>query len=184
MNYRSFGECAFLKQHVLAGVLLVSSIFLCSLMPGIASANDDDRGHCNTLMNLSGEGDRHPLTRDLAGKRLWYYYNAGGEEYIVEHHYIDDESVTWRAVGETAELFPDVFTDDYYAFEIAPDIYFLNWCEAVSPSRFDEDAHSGAYPVSVVLDLTRLIASVAFTEPDGNGGHNYVIDQATLEVKD
>lgn len=184
MNQELFRRDIFHKQDWCKGVVLVSLISLCSLVPGVASSNDEARGHCNTLMNLSGEGDRHPLTKELAGERLWYYYNAGGEEYIVEHHYINDKSVTWRAVGETAELFPEVFTDDYYAFEISPNIYFLNWCEAVSPSRFDEDAHKGAYPVSVVLDLNRLIASVAFTEPDGSGGHNYVIDQAKLEVKD
>ena len=184
MTEKLAGNSIFLTQHSCVSFVLVSLIVLCALVPGIASANDEARAHCNTLINLSGEGDRHPLTKELAGKRLWYHYNAGGEEYTVEHHYIDDESVTWRAVGETAELFPDVFTDDYYAFEIAPDIYFLNWCEAVSPSRFDEDAHRGAYPVSVVLDLNRLIASVTFTEPDGDGGHNYVIDQAKLEVKD
>ncbi len=142
---------------------------------------NNDRGRCETLLNLLPDGDRQILTDKLARKRLWYHYAIG---FTVEHHYIDNKTVRWVGAGDSAEEFSEAFTDEYFAFEIAPNIYFLNWCEAVSPSRFDTDAHKGAYPVALVLDLDRLVATVTFTEPGTDGDATYVIDQARIEIKD
>ena len=160
-------------------VVLIMMFIIC--VATTIHANETGRGTCETIKTFITDGDRHPLSKDLTGKRLWYHYAIG---YSVEHHYIDEDTVIWKAVGETAKELTGVFEDIYYAFEISPKIYFLNWCEASSPSRFADEQIKGAFPVAVVLDLNRLIATVTFTEPNEKGGANYVIDQAILEIKE
>ena len=117
----------------------------------------------------------------IAGKRVWYRYEGG---YIYEQHYIDDKYIVWKGIGdEVAE--PYTQKERYYCFEIAPELYFITWCEAStihSPKQMIQ--YPGAWPVSVVADFNKLIATVSFVDPTENGGKYHVIDQAKLEIKE
>ena len=70
-------------------------------------------------------------------------------------------------------------------FEIAPDIYFITWCEEATIATTDQGTmYDGAYPVFVVADLNRLIATAVYINPNVTGGDDYIIDQARLEIKE
>lgn len=123
----------------------------------------------------------HPHSNKVAGKRVWYRYASG---YVIEQHYIDEETIIWKNIdGEGNETYTQ--EDKYHCFDIAPDIYLITWCEestiATTAQMFQ---YPGAWPVFVVADFNRLLATVSFINPTEDGGSAYIIDQARLEIKE
>lgn len=121
--------------------------------------------------------------RRIAGKRVWYKY-AGG--YAFEQHYIDEEYIVWRGVDpETGKMSSYEQKDRYHCFEIRPGIYVIVWAEESTIANDKQlKQFVGPWPVFVVADFNRLVATVSFTNPDENGKGVYIIDQAQLEIKE
>ena len=123
----------------------------------------------------------HPQSNKVAGKRVWYRYASG---YVFEQHYIDEETIVWKSIDvEGNETYTQ--EDKYHCFEIAPEIYLITWCEEstiASPAQMIQ--YPGAWPVFVVADFNRLLATVSFINPTGDGVPAYIIDQARLEIKE
>lgn len=122
----------------------------------------------------------HPKSTALVGKKVWYRYESG---YIFEQHYVDEDTIVWAGVGGDLDGYKQ--EDNYHCFEIAPDIYFITWCEETTLYSLEEGVQrEGPWPVTVVADFNKLIATVAFVNPAADGGSAYIIDQARLEIKD
>ena len=121
-----------------------------------------------------------PSTDKLLGKRVWYYYESGE---TLEHHYLENNGIVWKGIEGTFKGYEQ--EDRYYAFEIAKDIYYIIWCEETTIATSEQDVqHEGAYPVCVVADFAKKIATAAYVNPDESGKDEFIIDQARLEMKE
>jgi hypothetical protein len=70
-------------------------------------------------------------------------------------------------------------------FKIAPDIYMITWCEEATIATAEQNTMwEGSYPVAVVADLKKLVATAMYINPNKDGGDDYIIDQATMEIRD
>lgn len=122
----------------------------------------------------------HPRSDKLVGKRVWYRYESG---YIFEQHYRSKDKIVWKAVGGELDGYSQEET--YHCFEIAENIFFITWCEEQTPYSIEENVQrEGPWPVAVVADFNKLIATVSFVNPAADGGADYIVDQARLEIKE
>ena len=120
-----------------------------------------------------------PAINKLSGKRIWFCYESGD---TIEHHYIDEETIVWKGIEGTFKGYSQ--EDKYYAFEVAKDIYYIIWCEEGTIASSEQNIqHEGVYPVCIVADFSKMIATTAAINPDESGESIFSIDQARLEQK-
>ncbi len=122
----------------------------------------------------------HPRSSALIGKKAWYCYESG---YTFEHHYVDEDTIIWKGIGGDLDGYTQ--EDKYTCFEIATNIYFISWCEETTLYSLEEGIQrEGPWPVTVVADFEKLIATVSFINPSENGGSAYIVDQGRIEIKE
>lgn len=121
----------------------------------------------------------HPRSEKLVGKKMRYCYESG---YTFEHHYIDKDTIVWTAIGKDLDGYAQ--EEKYHCFEVSPGVFFITWCEETTLYSLEEGIQrEGPWPVAIVADINKLIATVAFLNPSEHGGCEYIVDQGRIEVR-
>lgn len=117
-------------------------------------------------------------TDDLVGKRANFHYASGN---VLQQYYKDAHTMVWSGVeGEFAGV--EQTEPTLRMFAIGPSQYFITWYEKGTVATAEHGVFfEGGYPIAVVADFDRLIATAAYTNPTEDGGHYYLVDQARIE---
>ncbi|GAA1949108.1 MoaF C-terminal domain-containing protein [Amycolatopsis minnesotensis] len=122
-----------------------------------------------------------PLTEDLVGVRANFHYGSGN---VLQQFYRDAETMVWSGIeGDFAGVRQTEPT--MRVFELGAAQYFITWYEegTVATAAHGE-VFDGGYPIAVVADFGRLVATAAYTNPREDGGQYFLVDQATIRIVD
>ncbi|OLZ57873.1 MoaF C-terminal domain-containing protein [Amycolatopsis keratiniphila] len=123
----------------------------------------------------------HRLSTDLVGLRANFHYGSGN---VLEQHYADRTTMIWTGVsGDFAGVRQKEST--LRVFETGPAQYFVTWYESgtVATAAHGE-IFDGGYPIAVMADFGKSVATAAYTNPREDGGQYFLVDQATIEILD
>ncbi|TDD24431.1 hypothetical protein E1287_38180 [Actinomadura sp. KC06] len=121
----------------------------------------------------------HPVSTDLVGVRANFHYGSGN---VLQQHYADESTMVWT--GMSGDFTGVQQTEPTLrVFKTAPAQYFITWYEAgtVATAAHGEVFDQG-YPIAVMADFHRLVATAAYTNPREDGGQYFLVDQATIEI--
>lgn len=119
-----------------------------------------------------------PVTHDLVGKALYFKFPAFSPDKpsVVIVRFDSDKWVTvWDPNAPE-----NSYKYSYVVFNIAKNIYYLNWAENTAPDMPFE----GAWLAAIVLDLNKMVGTDTYTSPTEDGKVRYYIEQFTVVVED
>lgn len=122
--------------------------------------------------------DTFPEVTDLIGKRANFRYGSGN---VLQQYYRDERTMVWCGIeGDFVGV--EQTEPTLHVFKTGPNQYFITWYEEGTVASADQGTvFSGGYPIAVIADFDRMVATAAYTNPTEDGGQYFLVDQATIE---
>lgn len=119
----------------------------------------------------------HPVSGKLAGKKMRFEFEA--IDMFLEAHFVDDKNIEWWfAEGPNSEGDVTIWVNQYVAFEITENIFFVSWVEPSATTIHSTKVWKNEYHTAFVLDLNKMILTDSFTGPTDDGGQELIVAQA------